>query len=122
MELNLKTARKYYHIAIKELFNTFKAKNMTVPVFIFGKQRSGTTMVTYFLTITNNIKVYDERMNNSLFSNFRLKDFQVIDSTIEKSKYPFNAYKVITDSHLIQNFVNKYPNCRCLCRARKRND
>lgn len=53
--------------------------------------------------------VYDEHRNSKVFYDFRIRGFQVVQDAIQSSRFPVACFKPISDSHLIAEFVTRFP-------------
>lgn len=71
------------------------------PLFVLGKQRSGTTMLMRCFHRHPDMLVYDEHMNNAAFQNVRLREFATIRQLLERAHFPVVCFKPIADSHRI---------------------
>jgi len=92
---------KYTSIIKKNIFKYFKPGTTTTPIFIFGVQRSGTTMMMNSFHQHPDIEVFDESISSRAFENFQIRNFQCVKELINKSKYPFTVFKTLADSHFI---------------------
>lgn len=86
----------------------------SVPVFVFGKQRSGTTMLMEVLHARADTDVYDERRRGKVYVDYRIRGFEVVDEVIRRSKAPFVCFKPLADSHLIREFASRFPGARMI--------
>lgn len=80
------------------------------PVFVFGKQRSGTSMLMFAFHRHPDVLVHDEHRNSRVFSDFRIKGFDVVRDVVSESRFGVACFKPICDSHLICQFVSEFPN------------
>jgi hypothetical protein len=79
------------------------------PVFVFGKQRSGTNMIMYAFHRHPEAMVWDEHRDSRVFVNFRVRSLDVIRKVIEESCFPIVCFKPICDSHMIKDFIVAFP-------------
>ena len=84
----------------------------STPVFLFGKQRSGTTMLMTAFHFHPDTEVFDEHGNNKAFLDFRIRSLDTLAELVKKSKAPVVCFKPISDSHLIQDFARAFPEGR----------
>lgn len=105
--------RSFYSSTIKKrTIGLFSKPIETKPIFLFGKQRSGTTMLMFVFHLRPDTEVFDEHGNNEAFLDFRIRDFETLKRLICKSKARFACFKPICDSHLIADFVAHFPGGR----------
>lgn len=100
---------KHYSMLIKRVKNIINKPKESIPVFIFGKQRSGTTMLMNVFHLHPDIEVFDERRKSKAFFKFRIRDFRIIQNLVNKSRFEFICFKPVVDSHLIKNFISHFP-------------
>lgn len=81
----------------------------SVPVLILGMQRSGTTIIEYVLDLCKDTWVFHERENNSIYRNFRIKDFGDMRRAMGFINAKYCVFKPLADSHLISEFVAEFP-------------
>lgn len=79
------------------------------PVFVFGKQRSGTSMLMFAFHRHPDVLVHDEHRNSRVFSDFRIRGFDVVRDVVSASRFAVACFKPICDSHLIGQFVEEFP-------------
>lgn len=73
-------------------------------VFIFGAQRSGTTMLAESLENSPEFDVFGE--TSIAFKNSLLKGLDTARELIHQSKRPFVAFKPLTDSHRVTELLS----------------
>lgn len=73
-------------------------------VFVFGVQRSGTTMLARCLENSPEFDVYGEM--SLAFENSILKGLDIVQGLIQASKRPFVAFKPLTDSHRVTEIMS----------------
>lgn len=98
----------------KAVSRAFKRPVSSVPVFVFGKQRSGTTMMMDVFHVRRDTEVFDERAASSAFVDYRIRGFDVVARLVERSKAPFVCFKPLADSHLCREFAMRFPEARLL--------
>ncbi len=81
----------------------------STPVFLFGKQRSGTTMLMNCLELHPDTEVFDEAEDNKAFLDYRIRNYEILNILTTRSKAPFVCFKPIADSHLIMEFIEQFP-------------
>ncbi|MEO0575363.1 MAG: sulfotransferase [Pseudomonadota bacterium] len=106
----------------KRLASPFRAATQTVPVFVTGMQRSGTTMLMNTFQLHEHAQVHDEAADSHVFDDYRIRDMQTLEKSIERSKYPFVCYKIISDSHILTDFLARFPTSRVLWAYRSATD
>ena len=116
MELsNLRDPRSrllYSALLIKKFKKLLTKPVDSTPIFVFGKQRSGTTMLMYVFNVHPDTEVFNESENNEAFSEFRIRNFETIEHLVAKSWAPFVCFKPLIDSHLILDFARLFPQGR----------
>lgn len=100
--------------ARKRVARVFARRSSSVPVFVFGKQRSGTTMMMNVFHARRDTEVFDERAASRAFIDYRIRSFDVLARLVERSKAPFVCFKPLADSHLIHEFVKRFPEAKML--------
>ena len=85
----------------------------TMPVFLVGNGRSGTSMLVYHLTRSWHIDLYNED-NPAAFDKWFLRDFEVIDGLLEESCAPIALFKPIKDTYRIRTIQARYPHSKVL--------
>lgn len=93
-------AKKAMQLA-KKISRLFKRGTNSTPVFIFGKQRSGTSMLLDIMRLHPDTEAFGEGSKISGFQNFK--------RLIENSKESFVCFKPLMDSHLIKDFMTQFP-------------
>ncbi|MEM9172436.1 MAG: sulfotransferase domain-containing protein [Pseudomonadota bacterium] len=109
---NIKSPEKRARYAAKvrkRIGARFKSPVRTVPVFITGIQRSGTTMLMNTFHLHEATEVFDEEPNSRVFIDYRIRSDEILDQSIRNSRYPFACYKIISDSHILNEFLQRYP-------------
>jgi hypothetical protein len=94
----------------------------TMPILIFGMQRSGTTMLLIMLAKHPLVKAYSEHPGNSLFLGHRIRDARTLREHVERSRYPFLAVKPICDSHIASHIMDSLEDSRTLWAIRDYRD
>lgn len=102
--------RKKAIYPIKRILRLFKGKKHSTPVFVFGKQRSGTNMVIDVMRLHPDTEIFSENKNSEAFFKWRIRDFNTLKRLVEDSKEPFICFSPLMDSHLIEDFMTQFPN------------
>lgn len=108
--LNEQYRKKKINYQIKRFYRFFKAKKDSTPVFVFGKQRSGTNMVIDIMRLHPDTEIFAEHTNNEAFLKYRIRNLNVIKGLIHNSKENFICFSPIMDSHRLENFMIEFPN------------
>ena len=106
--LDPRKRKRAFNRAIKRTKWAFTRPRSSIPVFVFGKQRSGTTMFMDILENREDTEVYQE-WDKSVYLDSRIRSLDAVAEAIEKSRAPFVCFKPICDSHLIGDFVSRFP-------------
>ena len=106
---NADTVERRIAIAIKRLSQRFRPKCETTPVFVLGKQRSGTSMLMQTFHRHREVLVFDEHKCNEAFLDYRLRDYDTIHRLLSDARFPFVCMKPICDSHLIRELYREFP-------------
>ncbi len=77
-------------------------------VFVFGAQRSGTTMLGELLGDSPEIRHYGERSPKA-FDQFRLRPLPVIEHLLQSSSQPVMVLKPLMDSHRAAELLQTFP-------------
>lgn len=93
----------------KKLKWVFMPSRETTPIFVFGKQRSGTTMFMDIMENRPDTEVFQEWEPSVFNAECRIRDFNAVDRAIKHSRAAFACFKPICDSHIIRDFVTHYP-------------
>lgn len=86
----------------------------TRALFLFGKQRSGTSTTMDALELHPDTEVHDEAYDSRAFYDYRVRSLEAIRSILADSRAPVTCFKTLSDSHLIREFVGSFPDCRCI--------
>jgi hypothetical protein len=108
----LKDAQKrdrYISMLRKNILEAVCAQRDSKAIFVFGNQRSGTSMLMVAFHRHPDIIVYDEHRDNKAFHNYRIKSFEKINEIVMQSSFPAVCFKPICDSHLISEFQANIP-------------
>jgi len=93
---------------IKKVKWSLRTRQETTPIFVFGKQRSGTTLFMDIMENRPDTEVYQE-WETSVFTQCRIRDFPSVDRAIENSRATYACFKPICDSHIVNDFITQYP-------------
>ena len=78
------------------------------PMFVFGAQRSGTTMLLN--TIQGHVQVeYFDENDEEAFDHLRLRDLEAIDGIVKRSRGKLNIFKPICDSQHARKILDGVP-------------
>lgn len=88
----------------------FRAPCKSRPVFLLGKQRSGTTMLMHAFHRHPDLLVFDEHLNNAAFEDHRLRSPAVIRELVDQARFPVVCFKPICDSHKLLSLSQEFPN------------
>lgn len=81
---------------IKAAKNLLKPKGHAIPIYVFGVQRSGTTMMLECFEQLSNVEVLGEVSKATV--NIKLKSNEEIKTIINESKFDFVAFKPLMES------------------------
>jgi hypothetical protein len=99
---------RYRAILLKELKARFWPSIDAVPILVFGLQRSGTTMLIQVLQLNPHVYVFNETDKSKVFLHHMLRNDEVVRQTLQESRFPFVAYKPISDSHRADDLLKRY--------------
>ncbi|MCP5098674.1 MAG: sulfotransferase [Chloroflexi bacterium] len=85
----------------------------TVPVFLVGNGRSGTSMLVYHLTRSWHIDLYNED-NPAAFDKWFLRDLSVIKKIVADSCAPVTLFKPIKDTYRTHTLQARFPQAKVL--------
>lgn len=71
---------------------------LSIPVFLFGVQRSGTNMVVRGLERSPEFEVHNEN-DRSVFQRYELRSIETVRDVVERSRSRFTLFKPLCDSH-----------------------
>ena len=108
---NEEKRRRHFGSLIKKLSRIGKPIVPTTPVFVLGKQRSGTTMLFNYFESRPDTETYNES-NGRIFTDFQLHPLPQVQELLSHSRAPFTVFKSICDSHRIQELFETFPNAR----------
>lgn len=95
--------------ASKNTVDIVRPRRDSKPVFVLGKQRSGTTMLMEAFHRHTDLMVYEEAKKSRAFEDDRLKEFETIKAIIDRSSFPRVCFKPICDSHRVAEIVENFP-------------
>jgi len=81
----------------------------TTPIFVLGKQRSGTTMLFSYFESRWDTETYNES-DPRIFTDFQLHPLPELQAFLNRSRAPYTVFKPICDSHRIQELFEFFPN------------
>lgn len=85
----------------------------SVPVFLVGCGRSGTSMFIWQLEKSWQIELYNED-HPAAFDVYRLRDYEVIERLVEKSQAPFTLLKPILDTVQTMRLLNHFAGSKAI--------
>jgi hypothetical protein len=88
-------------------------EGVSVPVFLVGCGRSGTSMFIWQLEKSWQIELYNED-HPAAFDVYRLRDYDVIEGLVEKSQAPFTLLKPILDTVQTMRLLNHFPGSKAI--------
>jgi hypothetical protein len=97
----------------KEMRFRLRPAPHSIPVFVFGQQRSGTTMLMSAFDWNDDCRVYEEG-DPRVFENLRVPDLPKLAETLRRSGAPRNCLKPLCDSHRVDEFLRIFPDARCI--------
>jgi hypothetical protein len=108
-----KTARRGENLArsIRQRFDNPSGR--TIPAFLVGNVRSGTSMLVYQIARSPQVKLYNED-NPAAFRYWRLREPAVIDRLLERSHGRVTLFKPVLDTHRTGILLDRYPGARAL--------
>jgi len=111
MPVRRRSLRLYAKRLAKELRFTIRRTTNTVPIFVFGQQRSGTTMLMSAFDWNDECRVYEEG-DRRVFRDLRIPDFSRLAETFARSGARRACVKPLCDSHRIDEFIDAFPESR----------
>lgn len=99
------------------LIQTVQPASKTIPVFVTGSARSGTSMV---MTVFDQSPYADifQQMNPKAFDKHSLRDMDTIRNLISKSKAKVAVFKPLHDNQYSQLYLNKLPELKIIWLSR----
>jgi hypothetical protein len=85
----------------------------TMPLFLVGNGRSGTSMLVYHLTRSWHIDLYNED-NPAAFEKWFLRDLSIIEKVVADSYAPITLFKPIKDTYRIHTLLERFPHAKAL--------
>ena len=86
---------------------------VSIPIFLVGCGRSGTSMFIWQLEKSWQIKLYNED-HPAAFDVYRLRDYDVIKGLIEQSQAPFTLLKPILDTVQTMRLLNHFADSKAI--------
>ncbi|MCI0549849.1 MAG: sulfotransferase [Anaerolineae bacterium] len=93
----------------------------SIPVFLVGCGRSGTSMVLRSLGKSYKVEIYNET-HSSAFERFRLKDFGIIEQLNNVGYAKIKLYKPILDTHMAVEYLSGFPSAKIIFMYRHYSD
>ena len=91
----------------------FNPEGTSVPIFLVGCGRSGTSMFIWQLDKSWQIKLYNED-HPAAFDEYRLRDFSVVARLTEESIAPFTLFKPILDTVQTMELLERFPGSKAI--------
>lgn len=95
----------------KRILRLGKPVVATTPIFVLGKQRSGTTMLFNYFESRQDTETYNES-DQRIFTDFQLHPLPQVQALLNQSRAPFTVFKSICDSHRMGELFEAFPNAR----------
>lgn len=99
----------------------YPAGTASIPLFVVGCQRSGTTMVLEVLDRSGETSVFHE-YHRAAMEDFRLRAPEVIDRIVDESRAPVVVFKPITESQWTDRLLERHPQARAIWLFRRYQD
>ncbi|MBL3556707.1 MULTISPECIES: sulfotransferase family protein [Marinobacter] len=96
---------RYY---LKRLYQFVTPSQATRPVFILGSGRSGTDIVSHCLSKAWDVELINED-NPKAFDNWRLKNFDAVQSAVNSSRASQVLFKPIVETLRAREFLTEFP-------------
>ena len=110
-------------IATKRVRSVFLPLRDSKPIFILGRQRSGTGMLTRVFHGHRDVEVYDEHLNKDLlFHISQLEKFEIVSDLIRKSKFQAVCFKPLAQSHQLLSMKLRFPDAHFIWAFRDYSD
>ena len=93
----------------------------SVPAFLVGCNRSGTSMLVFQLSRTWQVRLYNE-WDPAAFENWRLRDLSVIEGLVKSSHAPITLFKPICDTYRTHVLLSRFPTAKVLFAFRHYDD
>jgi hypothetical protein len=97
----------------KQVKFTLRPAEQTIPVFVFGQQRSGSGMLTTAFDWNDDCRVYEEG-DRRVFVKHRIPDLSQIERSLARSGAKRDIYKPLCDSHRVSEFIARFPGARVI--------
>ena len=94
----------------------------TKVIFIAGMQRSGTTLLMDVMHYCPDVEVFDEAPNTQVFKDYRIRSTEILRDSVARSRFGHAAYKVICDSHIIEDLIRAVPEVQIVWAYREARD
>jgi hypothetical protein len=106
--------RRRIAITKKRIAHVFRSECDSKPIFVLGKQRSGTSMLMHAFHRHGDMLVFDEHQCNDAFRDFRLRDLPTIQTILDRARFPAVCFKPISDSHNIVEIHSQFTECEII--------
>lgn len=104
------------HLTIlrKRVTSLFRHPCDSIPIFVLGKQRSGTSMLMRTFHRHPGMLVYDEHRSNEAYVDYRIRSIEVIRMLTDQARFAGVCFKPICDSHRINELHSEFPDGHCI--------
>ncbi len=119
---NAQKRSRYISRMVKSCKQAFGDPVSTVPIFVLGIQRSGTTMLMFAFHLHPEIAVYDESRDSPSFLDFRLRSLPNTENLVCTSPFPVACFKPLADSHITTQLLEHFPAALCIWALREYSD
>jgi len=107
--LNPRKRKRYIKRALKKIKWSVLPVQKTMPIFVFGMQRSGTTMFMDIMENRPDMEVFQEWEKSVFDRDCRISDLSLVDKAVSESKAKYACFKPICDSHIADDFISRFP-------------
>jgi len=103
---------RHFAMIRKRVTSPFRRSRKSIPIFVMGKQRSGTTMLMHTFHRHPGMLVFDEHRSNEAFVNYQIRSIDRIRNLTEKARFAAVCFKPICDCHRIKELYSNFPSGR----------
>lgn len=97
----------------RALWARLNPSTRSLPTFVVGCNRSGTTMVTLQLGKSWQIRAFNEN-DPEAFAGYHLRDFQTILGILDQTGSPNALFKPVLDTYSAREFLDTFENARVI--------